>query len=134
MANTVLQNPQTREITAFLLVGGASTLCQLLLFSAFTTFTGAVAANALALFLTLFLNTSLNRRFTFRIKESTKVFKQHLQAVVGLVVSLVVTSLSVHITSALTDSKLLLLFGLSVGVLIALIIRFLLMKFWIFKK
>jgi len=124
-----------RQLLRFAAIGVASTLAYLLLFVLLRTATGAQAANLLALLITAVANTAANRRLTFGLTGSHQAGRHHLQGLVVFAIGLGLTSGSLALLHAGSDhpSR-----GLEVTVLVlanllSTVIRFLLMRAWVFR-
>jgi putative flippase GtrA len=106
------------------------------LFVAFHPFMGAQSANFLALALTAIANTAANRRFTFGVRERTGAGRHQLQGFGVFLLGLGITSGSLALLHATAPAagrltELTVLVGAN---LVATILRFLLMRGWIFKR
>lgn len=80
------------QLVRFGIVGVASTLAYLLIYLALQSFTGAQAANFLALLITAVGNTAANRAFTFGVHGSTRVVSHQLQGLAIFGIGLLLTS------------------------------------------
>ncbi|MCM3887622.1 bifunctional glycosyltransferase family 2/GtrA family protein [Frankia sp. R82] len=124
-----------RQLVRFAAIGVASTLAYLVLFVLLRTATGAQTANLLALLITAVANTAANRRLTFGLTGPEQAGRHHLQGLVVFAIGLGLTSGSLallHAGSAHPGR------GLEVTVLVlanllSTIIRFLLMRAWVFR-
>jgi putative flippase GtrA len=126
----------TRQLVRFGAVGVASTLAYLLLYSLARTGAGAQAANLLALLATALANTAANRRLTFGVTGRRRAGRQHLQglAVFGLGLALTSGSLTVLHTVTGSPSRPLELSALVAANLTATVVRFLLLRIWVFRR
>lgn len=124
------------EIVRFALVGITSTALFAVLFLLFRTGIGAVAANVAALLLATIANTAVNRRFTFGLRTRTGAVRHQVQGFVVLAIALAITSGSLILLHALVPdtSRGLELLVLTAANLLATVIRFLLMRSWIFNR
>jgi putative flippase GtrA len=124
----------TGQVARFAAVGVASTLAYLLLYVLLRGPLGPQGANALGLLLTAVGNTAVNRRFTFG--SSTGAARSQLQGLLVLAAALVLTSGSLHALHALVPGP---ARWLELGVLVlanlaATVLRFLLLRHWVFRR
>ncbi|GHC76693.1 bifunctional glycosyltransferase family 2/GtrA family protein [Streptomyces flavofungini] len=123
-----------RQLVGFCVVGALSTLCYLLLYSGFRTFTGAQAANALALLVSAVANTAANRRLTFGVRGRARAVRHQAQGLVVFAIGLALTSGSLALLDAAAAHP---AHGTELAVLIvanlaATVLRFLLLRTWVF--
>ncbi|MFJ4712800.1 glycosyltransferase [Streptomyces sp. NPDC088785] len=123
-----------RQLVGFCVVGALSTLFYLLLYSGFRTFSGAQAANALALLVSAFANTAANRRLTFGVRGRDRAVRQQAQGLVVFGIGLALTSGSLAALHAATGAP---AHAAELGVLLtanlaATVLRFLLFRAWVF--
>jgi putative flippase GtrA len=123
-----------RQLLGFCVVGGLSTLFYLLLYSGFRTFSGAQIANALALLLSAVANTAANRRLTFGVRGPTGAVKHQAQGLVVFGMGLALTSGSLAALNAATSDP---AHSTELAVLVAAnlaatVLRFLLLRAWVF--
>ncbi len=126
----------TKQMVRFAAIGVISTLAYLLLFVLFHPFMGAQLANFLALALTAVANTAANRRFTFGVRERAGAGRHQLQGFGVFLLGLAITSGSLALLHATAPNagrlaELAVLVGAN---LVATVLRFLLMRGWIFKR
>jgi len=127
-------NVLLRQLVRFALVGVASTLAYVVLYALLAGPMGAQAANVVALLLTAVANTAANRRLTFGVRGAGGVLRHHGQglAVFGLAWALTASSLAV--LHATTDPpRALELTVLVAANLLATVLRFLLLRSWVFR-
>ncbi len=124
------------QVIRFSGVGVASTLAYLVLFMLLRLVTGAQAANLLALLATAVANTAANRRLTFGISGMRGAARHQMQGLIVFALGLALTSGSLALLGAVAPNagKL-----LEVGVLVAAnlaatILRFLLLRAWVFRR
>ncbi|GGK96112.1 bifunctional glycosyltransferase family 2/GtrA family protein [Mangrovihabitans endophyticus] len=124
-----------RQLMRFAVVGVASTLAYLLLYALLRTGSGAQAANLIALLVTAIGNTAANRRLTFGVRGTDRVFRHQAQGLAVFAVGLGLTSGSLALLDALADGhpRWLELCVLVVANLVATGVRFLLMRVWVFR-
>ncbi|MET9254197.1 glycosyltransferase [Streptomyces sp. NPDC003717] len=125
-----------RQLAGFCVVGALSTLGYLLLYSAFRTAVAAQAANALALLLSAVANTAANRRLTFGVRGRARAVRHQAQGLVVFAIGLALTSgsLAALDTAGPRHSH-----GAELAVLIsanlaATVLRFLLLRAWVFPE
>ncbi|GGX93001.1 bifunctional glycosyltransferase family 2/GtrA family protein [Streptomyces hiroshimensis] len=127
-----------RQLLGFCAVGVLSTGFYLALYSLLRTATGAQAANALALLLSALANTAANRRLTFGVRGRERAVRHQAQGLVVFAVGLVLTSGSLAALHAAGGSP---SHGPSHGAelavlvtanLAATVLRFLLLRAWVF--
>ncbi|MEU3949742.1 bifunctional glycosyltransferase family 2/GtrA family protein [Streptomyces sp. NPDC029526] len=122
------------QLLRFAAVGAASTVFHLLLFTLLRPWTGAQAANALALLAGTLANTAANRRLTFGVRGRGGVLSHHLKGLAAFLVGLALTSGSLALLHRAapgaapgTELVTLVLAGLA-----ATLLRFLLLRAWVF--
>jgi len=125
----------TRQLVRFAGIGIASTLAYLVLFLLFRSALGAQPANLVALLLTAVANTSANRRLTFGVTGRAGAGRHQLQGLVVFGLGLGLTGGSLALLHALSATAPL---GVEVGVLVAAnlaatLLRFLLLRVWVFR-
>ncbi|WP_375489715.1 glycosyltransferase [uncultured Jatrophihabitans sp.] len=125
----------TSQAIRFAGIGALSTLAYLLLFLAFRPSTGAQSANLLALLITAVANTAANRRFTFGVRGAG-AGRHQMQGLVVFGLGLVLTSGALWVlhTTAPNAGRLLELSVLIAANLLATILRFVLMREWVFRR
>jgi len=124
----------TRQLVRFGAVGIASTLAYLVLYLLMHPAVGAQGANALALLLTAVANTAANRRLTFGVTGRAEQVRHHVQGLAVFGVGLALTSGSLALLHAGTEPAR----GLELTVLVAAnlaatLLRFLLLRRWVFR-
>jgi putative flippase GtrA len=130
-----LPNGMGRQLPSFAIIGVFSTLAQLLLFVGFRGVMGALSANALSLAITAVLNTAANRRFTFGVTGTSGAFRQQIEGGLAFVVGLSLSTGSLAVLHLLDPHP---ARSLEVTTLVAAnaaatLVRFLLMRVWIFN-
>ena len=124
-----------RQLAQFGAIGVVSTLAYMVIFSGLHAAVGAQVANFLALLITAIGNTAANRRFTFGIRGRSGRVRHHREGLLVFGMALLITSgslASVHTLVAPTPH------WLELGVLVtanlaATVLRFVLMREWVFK-
>jgi glycosyltransferase involved in cell wall biosynthesis len=124
------------QVLRFGLVGAASTLAFALLYLVLQGPLGAQQANFMSLLLTAIGNTAANRRFTFGIRGPTRLFTQQIQGLVVFLLAWGITSSSLSILhgvylDAAPSHELIVLTSANV---LATLMRFVLLRLWVFRK
>ena len=122
-----------RQLVRFAAVGVVSTLAYLVLFTLLRNGFGAQGANFVALGLTAVGNTAANRRFTFGVRGRQGAARHQFEGLIVFGLGLGLTSGSLAVLHALTAPGR----GLELGVLVAAnlaatVLRFLLLRGWVF--
>ncbi|MEV1052608.1 bifunctional glycosyltransferase family 2/GtrA family protein [Streptomyces sp. NPDC059017] len=123
-----------RQLVGFCAVGALSTLCYLLLYSVFRAGAGPQPANAAALLLSAVANTAANRRLTFGVRGRERAVRHQAQGLVVFGIGLALTSGSLAALDAAAGSP---SHGTELAVLVvanlaATLLRFLLLRAWVF--
>ncbi|MFC6880980.1 glycosyltransferase [Actinomadura yumaensis] len=123
-----------RQLPAFAAVGAVSTLAQLALFVLLRTAMGPLWANALSLTATTIGNTAANRRFTFGVTGAERAFRQHLEGGLAFLLGLALSTggLALLHAAAPGASRTVELAALVGANALSTLVRFLLMRAWIF--
>jgi putative flippase GtrA len=126
----------TRQVVRFAGIGVASTLAYLVIFALLRGFTGAQAANLMALLITAVGNTAANRRLTFGISGRANAGRHQMQGLVVFGLGLILTSGSLALLGAVapTAGRLVEIVVLVLANLAATILRFLLLRGWVFGR
>ncbi|WP_329111309.1 bifunctional glycosyltransferase family 2/GtrA family protein [Micromonospora sp. NBC_01699] len=125
-----------RQLLRFAAVGLASTLAYVTLYALLRTGIGAQPANLLALLVTAVANTAANRRLTFGISGRRHVARHHLQGLVVFAVGVGLTSSALALLPHLVahPPRSVELFVLVGANLVATVVRFLLLRIWLFHR
>ncbi|HYQ65735.1 bifunctional glycosyltransferase family 2/GtrA family protein [Actinophytocola sp.] len=122
-----------RQLVRFSVVGVVSTLAYLVLYSLMRDGLGAQGANFVALGLTAVGNTAANRRFTFGVRGRTGAARHQFEGLIVFGLGLGLTSGSLALLHALTSpGRALELAVLVLANLAATVLRFLLLRGWVF--
>jgi putative flippase GtrA len=123
------------QVLHFAGIGIISTLAYIGLFAALRNVLVPQAANALALLVTAVLNTAANRRFTFAIRKRASLVRHHVQGLFVFGLALAVTSAALLTLHALVAApgRGLEIAALTFANLIATILRFVLLRAWVFN-
>ncbi len=124
------------QVARFLVVGVLSTAAYGLLYLILRSQLPAQGANALALLLTAVGNTAANRRFTFAIRGTAHRLRHQLQGLAVFALALALTASSLALLHAVVahPSRELELAVLIVANLVATILRFVLLRSWVFRS
>lgn len=122
------------QLLRFAAVGTACTLLHLVLFGVLRPAAGAQAANALALLAGAVANTAANRRLTFGVRGRDGALRHQLKGLVAFLAGLVLTggSLAVLHRAAPGAGSRAELLTLVTANLAATLLRFLLLRAWVF--
>ena len=129
-------HPLVRQLTRFTGVGIVCTISSLALYALCRPWLGPQLANAIALIATSVMNTSLNRRFTFRITERRGLAQDHFNGLVAMGVALLLTSgsLWVLLWANPTAGVAVELWTTTIAGWVATAVRFSLLRHWIFRR
>ncbi|GIG61092.1 glycosyl transferase [Longispora fulva] len=125
----------TRQLVRFAAVGALSTFAYLLLYALLRPGLGAQAANLAALGVTAVANTAANRRLTFGISGLRNAARHQAQGFAVFLLCLALTSgalAGLHVASG-TPPRSVELTVLVVANLTATVLRFLLLRAWVFR-
>ncbi|MEU9883983.1 bifunctional glycosyltransferase family 2/GtrA family protein [Sphaerisporangium sp. NPDC051011] len=120
-----------RHLASFAAVGVACTLAYTALFWVLRGFMPAVAANAIALLVTAVANTAANRRFTFGVSGRAGALRHHVQGLVAFAAGLALTTCALALLPD-TASRTAELAGVVCANALATLLRFLLLRAWVF--
>ncbi|GAA0613370.1 bifunctional glycosyltransferase family 2/GtrA family protein [Sporichthya brevicatena] len=126
----------TRQLVRFAAVGVLSTLAYILLFLALHSPLGGQGANATALLITAVGNTALNRRFTFGIRGRARQAQHQAQGLIVFALALGLTSGTLallHATTTDPGRNLELAVTVTANA-VATLMRFLLLRRWVFRR
>ena len=123
------------QVARFGAIGVASTIGYTLLYLALRPVLAAQAANAIALLVTAIGNTAANRRLTFAIRGAAHSVRHQIQGLVVFGLALALTSLSLVFlhAAAAHPSRSLELAVLVAANLVATVLRFVLLRSWVFR-
>jgi putative flippase GtrA len=124
-----------RQVIRFAAIGVASTLAYAALYVLLRLAMPAQVANALALLVTAVGNTAANRRLTFAIRGSAGVVRHQLQGLLVFGLALALTGGALGALHALSPqpSRALELAVLTSANLVATVLRFVLLRVWVFR-
>jgi putative flippase GtrA len=97
---------------------------------------GAQPANAAALILTSFMNTALNRRLTFKITETRRMKRDHLNGLIVILVALLITGGSLAVLHWVNPDATVAeeLWTTTLSGFAATAVRFTMLRHWIFRR
>lgn len=123
-----------KQLVRFAAVGVASTVAYLLLFLLLRTMVGAQAANFAALLVTAIANTAVNRRVTFGVRGRAGAGRHQFEGLIVFGLGLALTSGSLALLNHATHPGLVLeTTVLVLANLAATVLRFLLLRGWVFN-
>jgi putative flippase GtrA len=125
-----------RQLVRFVAIGVVSTLAYLVLFSLLRLGLDAQPANFVALLVTAIANTTANRRLTFGITGRRHAARHQLQGLIVFGLGLALTSGSLAVLHAVspTPPTTVELSVLVVANLAATVLRFVLLRLWMFHR
>ncbi len=123
------------QLPSFVVIGVACTLAYLVLYSVLRVMCPAYLANTIALGATAIANTAANRRYTFGVRGSANALRHQVEGGVAFLIGLVLSNgalAALHAASGAPSH------GVELCVLIvanamATLVRFLLMRAWVFN-
>ncbi|MDQ1286625.1 MAG: hypothetical protein QG622_190 [Actinomycetota bacterium] len=123
-----------RQLARFAVVGGLSTLAYMILYLLLRPVCGAQGANAASLLITAVANTAANRRFTFSTRGRDGAIRHQAEGLIVFALGLAVTSGSLAALHALpgAPSTAVELTFLVAANLLATVLRFVMLKSWVF--
>lgn len=123
-----------RQAVRFGVVGIASTVAYVVLFMLLRGWVGAQWANLVALLLTAIVNTAANRRFTFGVADRRGLIRHHAEGLIVFGVALTITSGALAVLHATVQAPhhLVELTVLVVANLLGTVVRFVLLRGWVF--
>jgi putative flippase GtrA len=132
----LLRYPLVRQLIRFTGVGVVCTVTSLALYAILRPWIGAQPANAAALVLTSLMNTALNRRLTFKITESKRMKRDHLNGLIVILVALLLTGGSLAVLHWLNPNASVAdeLWTTTLSGFAATAVRFTLLRHWIFRR
>ncbi|GAA4292918.1 hypothetical protein GCM10023148_55990 [Actinokineospora soli] len=123
-----------KQVVRFASVGVVSTLAYLLLYVLLRGGLGAQAANLVALLVTAIGNTAANRRLTFGVRGSDRALRHQFQGLLVFALGLGLTSGALAVLHAVGEpgrgAELVVLVAAN---LVATLLRFLLLRGWVFR-
>ncbi|MFF0576206.1 glycosyltransferase [Streptosporangium saharense] len=129
-----LPTGMARQLPSFAVIGAVSTLAHLGLFVLLRLVMPAVAANAVALFVTAVANTAANRRFTFGVTGRTGALRHQVQGGVAFLIGLLLSTGGLALLHRLAPGAPAVaeVTAVVVANALATLVRFLLLRTWVF--
>lgn len=123
------------QLFSFGIIGACSTVAYAVLFLLFRGMWGAQVANFAALLITAIANTAANRAITFGIRGRSKLATHHVQGLFVFALGWILTSSALLVLHALAASPAtwVEIIVLTVANLLATVLRFVLLKSWVFN-
>lgn len=123
----------SNQLRSFLAVGVLSTLAYIACYAAFRLALPATLANALSQLLTALGNTAANRRFTFEASGNGTATRDHVGGLTAFGIALGLTTAAIAVLHLVAPgaSRVTELAVLVVANLVATVVRFVLLRFWI---
>ncbi|MFB7673226.1 GtrA family protein [Kitasatospora purpeofusca] len=124
-----------RQLPSFLVIGALSTLFYLVLFVGLRQAASAQVANLVALAVSAVANTAANRRFTFGVTGSEGALRHQAQGAVAFLIALGLSMGVLELLDRLAPeaSRPVEVAGLVLANGLATVVRFLLLKVWVFR-
>jgi putative flippase GtrA len=124
-----------QQIPSFVVIGVMSTLAYLILYWLLRAASPAYVANTLALAITAVANTAANRRYTFGVRGSSNALRHQVEGGVAFLIGLALTNGALALLHAVSSSpshtvELVMLIAANA---MATLVRFLLMRAWVFN-
>jgi glycosyltransferase involved in cell wall biosynthesis len=121
-----------KQSVRFAAIGILSTLAYLVLFLALRPI-GAQGANLAALLLTAIANTAANRRFTFGVRGRVNAGRHQFEGLIVFAIGLALTSAALAVLNSFGEpSRVVELLVLLLANLMATVVRFMLLRGWVF--
>ncbi|MEU7473916.1 glycosyltransferase [Streptomyces sp. NPDC044984] len=120
-----------RRFLRFAVVGAASGLLHVVFYLLFTTVMPALAANTLGLFLATVLNTAANRRITFGVRGRRDALRHQARGFAAFLLALACTSTTL-LAAGPGSGRAVELTVLLAGDVLASVVRFALLRHWVF--
>jgi len=124
------------QVAGFLAVGVVCTVASVAIFAVLRPLTGVQWANLISLVLTSILNTELNRRHSFGIHGRRYWLRDHRRGLWVMLLALGLTSGSLRLLHTLLPEASVLdeLLTITAANVLAAVTRFLLLRYWIFRR
>ncbi|MEV0408117.1 bifunctional glycosyltransferase family 2/GtrA family protein [Actinoallomurus sp. NPDC050550] len=123
-----------RQLPSFAIIGVISTVVQLGLYALMRLLMPVLAANVVSYFLAAIANTAANRRFTFGVIGSARAVRHQFEGGVAFLVGLIISTVGLAAVHAVSPhaSRLVELAALFALNLFAALMRFILLRAWVF--
>lgn len=134
--NGILRYPLVRQLLRFTGVGIICTVTSLALYAGLRPWVGPQPANAAALIITSVMNTALNRRLTFKINDTVRLKRDHLNGLIVIVIALLITGGSLAVLHWIRPDATVAeeLWTTTLSGFVATAVRFTLLRHWIFRR
>ncbi|WP_049758882.1 GtrA family protein [Renibacterium salmoninarum] len=125
-----------KQVIGFLIVGAICTAASLGIFTALRPFAGTQWANLIALVLTSVLNTDLNRRHSWSIRDRKHWLDDQSKGLWVMFLALLLTSSSLLLLHTINPNSSVLdeVLTITGANVLAAVSRFLLLRYWIFRR
>lgn len=135
-SETPLRTSLPQQIGGFLIVGAICTAVSLGIFAMLRPIVGTQWANLVALVLTSVLNTELNRRHSWSIRDRKHWFEDQSKGLWVMFLALLLTSSSLLLLHTINPNSSVLdeVVTITIANVLAAITRFLLLRYWIFRR
>ncbi|OIV37838.1 glycosyl transferase [Mangrovactinospora gilvigrisea] len=135
VAKAQLPTGMKRQLPSFAIIGVCSTVAYLVLYLLLRQVSPAFWANALALLITAVANTSANRRFTFGVQGRRDALRHQFEGLIAFLIGLGFSSggLALANTAVARPTHTVELGFLVVANALATVVRFLLLRVWVFN-
>ncbi|MFJ4093686.1 GtrA family protein [Kitasatospora sp. NPDC089913] len=121
-----------RQVPSFLVIGGLSTLFYFALYVGLRQVASPQVSNLVALAVSAVANTAANRRFTFGVTGSEGALRHQAQGAVAFLIGLGLSVGALELVEP-AASRPVEVGGLVLANVLATVVRFLLLKVWVFK-
>ena len=123
------------QVARFAVIGAGSTALHLGLLALLTAPLGAQVANLVGLVVSTVANTAANRAWTFQVRGTHRMARQHLQALVVFAITWVTSSAALELLAVLWPgaSTLTTVAVVAAANAISTVARFTAMRSWIFR-
>jgi putative flippase GtrA len=123
------------QVARFAVIGVGSTVLHLGLLAVLTGPLGAQVANLVGLVVSTVVNTAANRAWTFQVRGTEQMARQHLQALVVFAITWVCSSLALELLAVVWPQASTLTTVVVVGAAnaVSTVTRFTAMRSWIFR-
>jgi putative flippase GtrA len=123
------------QVARFAVIGAGSTVLHLGLLAVLTSALGAQVANLVGLVVSTVANTAANRAWTFQIRGTDLMGRQHLQALVVFAITWACSSLALELLAVALPQTSTLTTVVVVGAAnaVSTVVRFTTMRSWIFR-
>jgi putative flippase GtrA len=124
------------QVARFAVIGAGSTVVHLGILAMLTAPLGAQVANLVGLVVSTVANTAANRTWTFQVRGTERMARQHLQALVVFAVTWLTSSAALGLLAVLwpSASTLTTVAVVAAANLVSTVVRFTAMRSWIFRS